>query len=257
MLKVQDIKGEKRISHILSSPNNIWGKLVHSLKAETKPWHNTGAGSWRINYACCVFLNWILPAWSAAFRLSAGSLQKRGKTRQEALKKAQRNALKENSGWEVKLVKLPTASLCRRRVYTDFPALRGGEKSFPEHEKQKTVWKSCSLWTISSQIIFFKMRQNKGRNQRNHWEQSEGMYLEESVNKRVTKSWEYKNKLMGTEETPFCLLKTRIGNGRAGRFSHHRIYPKDRIHFCFIITSQQELENIQVGLVTIFFKIRS
>lgn len=73
-----------------------------------------------------------------------GSLQKREKTRQEALKKAQRNALKENSGWEVKLVKLPTASLCRRRVCTDFssPALRGGEESFAEHEKQNPAWKT-------------------------------------------------------------------------------------------------------------------
>lgn len=32
--------------------------------------------------------------------------------------------------------------------------------------------------------------------------QSEGMNLEESVSKKATKSCEYKNKLVGTEDTP-------------------------------------------------------
>lgn len=139
------------------------------------------------------------------------------------------------------MVKLPTASLCRRRVYTDFPALRSGEKSFAEHEKQKPVQKTCSLWTISSQIIF-GMRQNEGDTEETTenrlkgciWRNQSAKESPKAVNTR-TSSWEQKRHP--------CALKARIGNNRVGRFSHQRVYPKDGSHFCFIVTSQQELEN--------------
>lgn len=153
------------------------------------------------------------------------------------------NALKENSGWEVKLVKLPTASLCRRRVYTDFPALRGGEKSFVEHEKQKPVWKTCSLWTISLQIICFGMGQNEGDTRETT--ETEGRDVFGGISQQKTHQ-----KLWIQEQTPgnrrFTLFWAwNQGLGMAEWEILPSVYPKDRSHFCSIITGQQELGNIQ------------
>lgn len=225
---------------------------MQSLKAETKPWHNTGAGSWRINYACCVFLNWILPAWSAAFRLSAGSLQKRRKTRQEALKKAQRNALKENSGWEVKLVKLPTASLCRRRVYTDFPALRGGEKSFAEHEKQKAVWKTCSLWTISSQIICFRMRQNKGDTKETTENRVKGCIWRNQSTKESPKAVNTRTSSWEQNRHPCIFWKQGLGMAELEDSPITEFTQKTGVISVSSLLAIRSLQIFKVGLIMIF-----
>lgn len=81
------------------------------------------------------------------------------------------------------------------------PLLWGVERKALQSMKSKTLHGKRSLWTISLQIRVLEW-DRMSETPKKSLRQSEGMNLEESVSKKATKSCEYKNKLVGTEDTP-------------------------------------------------------
>lgn len=81
--------------------------------------------------------------------------------------------------------------------------------------------------------------------------QREGMYLEESVSKRVTKSCEYKNKLLGTGDSPWSGPEIKDWEWQSGRFPH-QFTPKTGVISAPSLLASRSLEIFKAGLIRNF-----
>lgn len=137
------------------------------------------------------------------------------------------------------------------------PLLWGVERKALQSMKSKTLHGKLVHYGQFLYRYVFWNETEWVRHRRNHWDRVKGWIWRNQSAKKPPKAVNTRTSSWEQKIHPCLGLKSRTGNGRAGRLSHHRIYPADRSHFCFIITRQQQLENIQDWINYEFLKVRS
>lgn len=84
--------------------------------------------------------------------------------------------------------------------------------------------------------------------------QSEGMYLEESVSKRFTKSCEHKNKLMGAEDTPLSGPENKDWEWQSWKILPSEFTQKTGVISASSLITSRSLKIFNTGLIMNFLK---
>lgn len=136
-------------------------------------------------------------------------------------------------------------------------------KSVAVHEKDMLAYKTCSLQTMA---FCFGNGQNEGHT-KEITETGQTDVLEGISHHRIHLIAVNTRRLncMGAKDTASSCPENKdsdmvIGlhwDDTAVRCLRHRAYPTDRNHSCFIIASQQQLQNIQDWINYDFFKSHS